>query len=524
MPGLEYSTGDRIGGYVVLSVLGHGAMSVVYKGFDEILNRDVAIKVLNPHLIDDADAIRRFEREADAISRINHKNIAQLFAFGRTPDNVPYLVMEYIDGPTFMDIINKRLEFTIAEIVNFFIQVAEGLQAAYMENIIHRDIKPQNLMLDYNNVVKILDFGLAKILWDESSKTVEGTILGTPYYMSPEMAAGRPTDHRGDIFSLGATFYHLLAQRPPFEADTPLGIMMKIATISPMPLYLSNPRVSHHLWEIIERTLEKDPNDRYQNYSDLINDLKQELLALRHKERDMVELPTAQVTTDSEPESVITESPTLGKEKGKEIVGEKISDAKRDYKSPKREPVITKVEVAPKRSWRMTAFLLGLFLLLMGLIALLFSFYQSLMLPSKETQTKPNIIIRLVNQIVAMTHKNKQTSGEDTVSEYERGLKTFTRMKSIYSAILLYNSKEHSEPKSLRELVEKNYLNPETIKDGWGNEIIYVNSFNRLIAPGSDGKADTSDDFVMGSDGKFTNLPEDFMLQTLERGEGISRR
>ncbi|MCX7767163.1 MAG: serine/threonine protein kinase [Candidatus Sumerlaeia bacterium] len=407
--------------------------------------------------------------------------------------------------------------------VNFFIQAAEGLQAAFTENIIHRDIKPQNLMLDFNNVVKILDFGLAKILWDESSKSVEGTILGTPYYMSPEMAAGRPIDHRGDIFSLGATFYHLLARRPPFEADTPLGIMMKIATSAPMPLYLSNPRISHHLWEIIERTLEKDPNDRYQNYGDLINDLKQELLSLRHKERDMVETPVTHNPPASAPEAVISESSPPGKEREKEADAEKINILKRDSPSLKRA-IVAKVEKPSKSSWRTTAFLLALFLVLFGLIALLFSFYQSLMLPSKDPQAKSNFITRLVNQIVTMTLKGKQTSGEETISEYERGLRTFTRMKSIYNAILLYISKEHSEPKNLGELVEKKYLSSETIKDGWGNEIIYVHSFNRLIAPGSDGKADTSDDFVMGSDGKFSNLPEDFMLQTLEKEESLSRR
>ncbi|MCD6384441.1 serine/threonine protein kinase, partial [Candidatus Sumerlaeota bacterium] len=373
MPGIEYSAGDRIGGYVVLSLIGRGGMSVVYKGYDELLNRDVAIKVLHSNLLNDVDALRRFEREAEAISKIKHRNVAQIYSFGQTEDNVPFLILEYIDGPTFAQIIEKKVDFSVRELTEFMIQAVEGFRAAYQNDIIHRDIKPQNLMLDYENVVKVLDFGLAKILWDETSKTVEGTIVGTPYYMSPEMASGRPIDHRGDIYSLGATFYHILARRPVFEADTPLGIMLKHTTAQPVPLYLVNPKVSIGLWEIIQRMLEKDPNDRYQTYDELLSDLKMELLAIQNRERESADFSDYKEIIPLQEEVSSLQSGT-SEETPAYTDTIPASEAVPDIESERRKRALAiDIDARKKSSWGIVVFFIAFLLVISGVVGLMFS-------------------------------------------------------------------------------------------------------------------------------------------------------
>lgn len=510
MPGIEYSAGDRIGGYVVLSVIGRGSMSVVYKGYDELLNRDVAIKVLHSNLLNDVEAIRRFEREAEAISKIKHKNVAQIYSFGQTQDNVPFLILEYIDGPTFAQIIEKKLDFSIRELTEFMIQAVEGFRAAFQNDVIHRDIKPQNLMLNYDNVVKILDFGLAKILWDEPSSTLEGTIIGTPYYMSPEMASGRPIDHRGDIYSLGATFYHILGRRPVFEADTPLGILLKHTTAQPVPLYIINPQIPIGLWEIIQRMLEKDPNDRYQNYDELLNDLKMELLAIQNRERESADFSDhkeimpfhteespAKTEESAEPSSYTESIPTAGP----------IADIESERK---RRALSVDVDARKKSTWGTVIFFVAFLLVIAGLFGLMLSLYQT---PS-QSKRKGNFMVRVFNSLHPATWFKKK--GNETETEYQRGLRTYERMKTLYENILLYEAREGETVKELEDLVRKKYVRPESLKDGWGNDIIYVEQYLRLIAPGSDGEPDTEDDFVLGNDGHFIKLPEDFVMQTLE--------
>lgn len=515
MPGMEYSAGDRIGVYVVISFLGRGAMSVVYKAYDELLNRQVAIKVLSPNLLSDEDAVRRFEREAEAVSRIDHKNVAKIFAFGRTEENLPYLVMEYIDGLTFAEIIAKKIRFSLTEMVNFMLQTTEGLQAAYQQNIIHRDIKPQNLLLDNNNVLKILDFGLAKILWDETYKSVEGTIVGTPYYMSPEIAAGRPIDHRGDIYSLGATFYHILAHRPPFEADTPMGIMMKHATALPTPLYSINPNIPHTLWKIIERMLEKDPNDRYQTYDDLISELRQEEFALVNRERQAADFSDLQRIMP--PVAAFLRREVTEAKKELMATAPKVPEIEAERR--RRALAVDADELGKRR----LPFIISLFALLIisfAVMVLLLGYYPKLGVLKKE---KGNIIIRLISYVLPSSRFAEEKTTPETI-EYQRGLETFRRMKTMYESILLYAGREGTYPQSLAELVEKMYVSPEAIKDGWGNNIILIAHSRHLISPGSDRQPDTDDDFVSDGDGKFIKLPEEFVQQHLERQGVLPQR
>ncbi|MBU0755120.1 MAG: protein kinase [Planctomycetes bacterium] len=247
-------------------------MGQVYAGEDLHLRRPVAIKVLSHQLLDKKDFVARFEREARAIARLNNPNIVQIYFTG-THNGMPYYAMELVPGGS-LDVFKGEKSLDDARAVELLLDAARGLKAAADEGVIHRDIKPSNLVLDRTGRLKITDFGLAKTVTIDSAITHTGTIIGTPYYMSPEQGEGEALDLRADIYSLGATFYHLLAGSPPFEADSPIGVIMKHINEPLKPLKSRNKKVSGYLADVIMRMMAKDPRDRYESYSELIQDLK----------------------------------------------------------------------------------------------------------------------------------------------------------------------------------------------------------------------------------------------------------
>ncbi len=170
---------------------------------------------MEKRLITDGDAVKRFEREARACAAVQHRNIASVYLVGLTEDGLPFLGMEYVDGGSLMHAIRNKVPLTFSQIARIMEEVAAALQAAHKQNVVHRDIKPANIMLTKTGEAKLVDFGLAKIFFEDSYVTQEGMVLGTPSYMAPEQGRGRPVDHRADIYSFGATFYHLIVGRPP---------------------------------------------------------------------------------------------------------------------------------------------------------------------------------------------------------------------------------------------------------------------------------------------------------------------
>ncbi len=220
--------GQTVDGYVIEDLLGQGGMASVYRGLDTSLGRSVAIKILPADALGDEDLVKRFEREAHLIAQVNHPNIAQVYRIGMI-GNCPYYAMEHIDGYSLADLLLERDRLTPMQAINYMIQTAKGLKAAAERQIIHRDIKPANIMLTRDGTIKIVDFGIAKAHRDETYKTMAGHILGTPRYMSPEQGRGLPVDFRSDMYSLGATFYHMLAGVPPFDSDNPITLVLKHA-------------------------------------------------------------------------------------------------------------------------------------------------------------------------------------------------------------------------------------------------------------------------------------------------------
>ena len=269
-----------IGEYEVRSELGRGGMGIVLKGFDAVLHRVVAIKVLSPKLATSPRARRRFLREARAAAAINHPNVVTIHAVGEHRQ-IPYLVMEYISGQSLRQRIRAGHPLPIIDVIRIASQVAEGLAAAHAQGVIHRDIKPANVMLeDTVERVKITDFGLAMVALDLAELTSADQVVGTPAFMSPEQVLGDQVDGRGDLFSLGCVIYAMIAGRSPFSGSHTLDVIRKVCDETPLPLHEVDPGVPRELSEIVTKLLAKEPSDRYQAAAEVADELRRLLAVL----------------------------------------------------------------------------------------------------------------------------------------------------------------------------------------------------------------------------------------------------
>jgi tRNA A-37 threonylcarbamoyl transferase component Bud32 len=253
---------DTLGKYDLLHILGKGAMGVVYEGFDPIIGRRLAIKTVR---IPDAgdleaqDELARFKREAQAAGRLGHPNIVGVFDYGETPE-LAYIVMEFVDGTTLKNVLDRNEHFELAEIVRIMRSLLVGLQYSHERGVVHRDIKPANIMLTKTGEIKIADFGIARI--ESSSLTQAGTMLGTPSYMSPEQFMGQTVDSRTDIYSAGVMLYQLLTGEKPFEGGL-TAIMHKVLNSEPPPPSALSVTVPHAFDEVVQKAMSKRPAQRF---------------------------------------------------------------------------------------------------------------------------------------------------------------------------------------------------------------------------------------------------------------------
>jgi uncharacterized protein (TIGR03067 family) len=270
----------RLAHYEILAVIGKGGFGTVLKAFDEKLHRMVAIKVLSLELSASGTARQRFIREARAAAAVTHENLVTIHAV-EEDHRPPYLVMQLIDGITLQQKIDKIGTVGLKEILRIGSQMAAGLAAAHKQGLVHRDIKPTNVLLE-NGVerVKITDFGLARAV-DDASVTQSGTVAGTPMYMSPEQAEGLPLDHRSDLFSLGTVLYVMCTGRPPFRATGTMAVLKRVTEDTPRPIRETNPEIPEWLADIIAKLHAKKPEERFQTAKDVAELLGQHLADLQ---------------------------------------------------------------------------------------------------------------------------------------------------------------------------------------------------------------------------------------------------
>jgi len=271
--GFSSPIGSTLSGrYRLLSKLGSGGMSTVYLAEDETLERSVAVKVMHAGISDQPDQIERFRREARAVARLSHPNVVAVIDAGEDAGH-PYIVFEYVEGETLKQRIDRLRRLPVDEAAAYAIEIGRGLAAAHARMLVHRDVKPQNVLIDSEGRAKVTDFGIALSL-ESDGLTKTGRVLGTTDYVSPEQAMGHDVDARSDIYSLGILLYEMLTGHPPFQAETLVGVAMKHVN-EPMPdIQAARPQVSAALSAVIERATDKEPKRRYPDMAAMLADLE----------------------------------------------------------------------------------------------------------------------------------------------------------------------------------------------------------------------------------------------------------
>jgi eukaryotic-like serine/threonine-protein kinase len=299
---------ETLGRYKILDTIGQGAMGVVYRAVDPMIDRMVAIKTVNLSInSDDAEEYElRFQQEIKAAGRLNHPNIVTIYDVGRT-EAVAYMAMEFLVGKELKDILAEDDRPPVLSTVDWIAQVALGLGAAHDNDVIHRDVKPSNIMIVRGELAKIMDFGIARMT-ASAVKTMTGLILGSPRYMSPEQVVGRTLDHRTDIFSLGVVLYETLTSVPPFDGDNVNAIMYSTVNTAPPPPSRENPEVSTMLDLIVAKALAKTLEERYQTMHEFAHDLLEVKRQLVSNSKGMI----AQ-TAPSQPKQASIEALGLGR-------------------------------------------------------------------------------------------------------------------------------------------------------------------------------------------------------------------
>ncbi|WP_276308556.1 Stk1 family PASTA domain-containing Ser/Thr kinase [Thermoflavimicrobium daqui] len=278
--------GKKLGGrYEVISRIGGGGMAVVYKARDILLNRFVAIKILSESLSNDSEFIRRFSREAQAAASLSHPNVVNVYDVGRD-GYIHYIVMELVEGPTLKDYVLERGPLPVEEAARIAIQICDGLAHAHDNQIVHRDVKPHNILLHRNGQAKVTDFGIARAA-SSSTITQQGSVMGSVHYFSPEQARGGQIGEKSDIYSLGVVLYEMLTGELPFDGDSAVSIAIKHLQEEPLDPRQVNPNVPDHMATIILRAMHKDPNMRYTSVRAMMKDLEYALQMGTHQTRNV---------------------------------------------------------------------------------------------------------------------------------------------------------------------------------------------------------------------------------------------
>ncbi|RCX16785.1 serine/threonine-protein kinase [Anaerobacterium chartisolvens] len=257
--------------YELIEKIGGGGMALVYKARCQLLNRYVAVKILRPEFTNDEEFVKRFRIEAQSAASLSHPNIVSIYDVGHD-DNVHYIIMEYVDGITLKDYISRKGPLDWKEAVNITIQICSAIENAHRNHIVHRDIKPHNILLTMDGIAKVTDFGIARAV-SSSTITMVGSTIGSVHYFSPEQARGGFTDEKSDLYSLGIALYEMVTGKVPFDAETPVAIALKHIQDQPVPPFEINPGIPTGVNDIIIKAIKKDQNKRYPTATEFLQDL-----------------------------------------------------------------------------------------------------------------------------------------------------------------------------------------------------------------------------------------------------------
>lgn len=280
--------------YELIELIGVGGMAKVYKAADRLLQRQVAVKILKDQYAEDEDFLKKFSNEAKSAAKLSHVNIVSVYDIGQDMLNgkkIYYIVMEYVEGQTLKELIDKEGQISNHDLIDYSVQIAQALKSAHSFNIIHRDIKPQNILIDKYGLLKVTDFGIARVSTN-ATITYTSSILGTVHYISPEQAKGKFVDEKSDLYSLGVVMYEMATGKVPFDADNSVGIAIMHIQDEPVRPKKLNPNLTDHLDRIIMKLLSKDPYSRFANAVDLIDALEDENYVF---DEEIIEKETARI-------------------------------------------------------------------------------------------------------------------------------------------------------------------------------------------------------------------------------------
>jgi len=380
--------GKILGGrYEILKKIGVGGMATVYKAKCQILNRYVAIKILKEEFTTDIEFIKRFKTEAEAVASLSHPNIVSIYDVGQE-GRIHYIVMELVEGKTLKDIIREDGKLSWKWSTNIAAQISSALEVAHRNKIIHRDIKPHNIIITEDGIAKVTDFGIAKAV-SNSTITAFGTTIGSVHYFSPEHARGGFTDEKSDLYSVGVVLYELVTGRVPFDSDTPVSIALKHIQEEPMAPIKLEPSLPKSINDIILKAMQKEPSLRYSTATELLTDLQ---VALKHPELDFVTIGS------SEQKDATQKIPKLDMDminkrkepkKQKEVKKSNVKEEKRGLKELFKK----------SKSFRTTVYIIGGVLLFAIIAAIVFLLIDIL---SPSDVEVPNLIGKSQTQAAEM--------------------------------------------------------------------------------------------------------------------------
>ncbi len=503
------SNGQKIGDrYEIVKSIGEGGMANVYLAYDTILNRKVAIKVLRGDLSNDDKFIRRFQREALSVSNLSHPNIVEVYDVGEE-DGQHYIVMEYIEGKTLKQLLQKRGSLTLTEVIDIMNQLTDGLAHAHEAYIIHRDIKPQNIMIEDNGLIKITDFGIAMAL-NSTQLTQTNSVMGSVHYLPPEQANGKGSTRKSDIYSLGILMYELLTGSVPFKGDNAVEIALKHLKEKIPSIRRQNPTIPQSVENIVLKATAKNPKNRYDTVKEMHEDLLVCLSSEKANEKKLVY---------KYPENDFDDTTKINVENKNTVVEEpKNLEEIKEHKKREELEEVSEESYSKKDKFTFPIILASIFVGLLIIAVVIFMLINN----DEVTDLKvPNVVDMTVEEAINVLEKagfnyTTESAASDTI-ETGNVIKTkpasgSTRKKG--STIVIVES-TGSYSIALEDYIGKNY---QEVKAKL--ELLGINVLIERKAVENPEEYEGKEDLIIAQDPEFDSASEDQVR--LEKGDNIT--